>query len=163
MKFIVVLLATAVGCIGIGCQKGTPVSTAAISASAVGAAPTPSSTAGTQPPSSSAIGVSPYKATTTIFEEFARLVATNQKSPDEGITQCRAFVTAKIPEIKKLTGQIKTIETGPDAAVRLPEIMDANEKIKMAIDRVTALAQGEYGAKGADVMLILADLALARL
>jgi len=64
------------------------------------------------------------------------LPASTAFSPDEGITQCRAFVTAKIPEIKKLTGQIKTIETGPDAAVRLPEIMDANEKIKKTSYRV---------------------------
>lgn len=139
----------------VGCNKNAPSQTAAI-----GNVPLATAAPETKP---LVPAESPYKKTLAIFQEFARLVEDNQQNPDQGVAKCRAFVAAKAPELKTLTAQIKTIETGSKAADFMQEIMDSNEKIKSATDTVTGLAQAKYGTKGADLMLILSDLALARL
>lgn len=152
-------MAIAVSFVGLfltgGCHKGRP--TAAIGPTATATTPAPSTSKEHLPQES------PYKKTTTIFQEFAKLIEENQDAPDQGFAKCRVFATSKIPELRNLTGQIKAIETSPKTADYMHEIMDANARIKLATDTVTKIAQEKYGVKGADVMLVLADLALARL
>lgn len=146
------------GTLLVGCNNTSSQSTGAISAAAPSAATMPSPGTPAAPAQAS-----PYKQTTGIFQEFARLVEEQQQSPELGLEKCRAFVTAKAPELKALTATIRAIETGPNAANYLQEIMDSNEKIKVVTDKITELAQAKYGMKGADLMLILSDLTLARL
>lgn len=141
-----------------GCNSTPSQSTGAISAAAPSAAAMPASGTPAVPTQAS-----PYKQTTGIFQAFARLVEEEQQSPEQGVEKCRAFVAAKAPELKVLTARIRAIETGPNAANFLQEIMDSNEKIKVVTDSVTHMAQAKYGMKGADLMLLLSDLALARL
>ncbi|MBI4365383.1 MAG: hypothetical protein HY543_01040 [Deltaproteobacteria bacterium] len=107
--------------------------------------------------------LTPYVRTIQIYEEFARMVETHQKSPEAGIAACRQYVRTVIPEVQALTEKIRSIETSDLAATYLPDIMETNSKIKSATEKVTELAEKKYGQKGSDVILILSDLALARL
>lgn len=160
-----VIASAAIGIISIACQKGTPPSAPAATQ---GSAAVGTTTSVSKPtPAGSAQGTTvlgtPYKQMVKVFDEFAKIVEENQQNPDAGVEKCKSFANSRIPEIKNLTVQIKSIETGTLASNYLQEIMDSNNKIKESTDKVTALAQEKYHEKGADVMLILADLALARL
>ncbi|MBI2346562.1 MAG: hypothetical protein HYV03_06745 [Deltaproteobacteria bacterium] len=155
-----VLLGIVCICSIMACQRQAPISPSASVAISTTAATGPAAAAPTMPP---AKRQSPYQQSLRVFEEFVQLAEEQQNTPDKGVEICRQFAATKIPELKVITAQIKAIETGPDAAGYLQEIMDSNDKIRTITDKVTTLAQQKYGANGPDLLLILSDLALARL
>lgn len=159
VKLVAIAVAGGVLCAGVGaCHRHGPAGAGRIDTAAQVQPTQP------KPPTAPAAPQeSPYRSMTKIFEEFARVVETHQAQPDTGFQRCKDFAAAKIPELKTLATQAKQIESGPRAADYLQEIMAANEKIQQTAEKITKIAHERYQSKGTDLLLLLSDLALARL
>lgn len=103
---------------------------------------------------------SPFDEVVVIFKGFEEIVAKNRDNPKEGVKACRDYAGKNIPRIKSLEENIKEFETTPEY---LDEMIDTNGKIKEISDRVTKIVTESYGVEGADILMQLSDMALARL
>lgn len=96
----------------------------------------------------------------TIFKGFEEIVEKNRDKPVQGVKDCTSYAKENIPKIKKLEAKVKTDEKTPEY---IKYLLKTNDEIKGVGDRVTKIVTESYGVEGADVLLQLSDMALARL
>lgn len=95
-----------------------------------------------------------------IFKGFENIIERNQKTPEKGVQECTKYVDENISKIKSIESVLKNYDVTPDFVDRL---LQTNNQIKEVGDNVTKTVVEHYGIYGADVIVKLSDMALARL
>lgn len=145
---LVIILASLTAIIGIGCKKGEKRSMTESPA-----------TAGTES-QRVATTTTPYDQILAIFKGFEDVVEKNKTQPVEGVRACKKYAQENIPRIKSLESNARKMENNPEF---LAKMIETNKEIKEISDNITKTVTESYGVDGADVLLQLSDMSLARL
>lgn len=104
----------------------------------------------------------PYMQLTLLYEDFAALVVRHQDRPSVGVAAARDFVAGMLPQANELARKIARTESMSQTRQQTREVMRIEERIRQAQARVVELAKSHYGAQGAELVMLMADLANAQ-
>jgi|GEM_PF-6837528 ABC-type Fe3+-hydroxamate transport system substrate-binding protein len=103
---------------------------------------------------------SPYSKMLEIFKGYSDLVEKYKTSPAVGASECGKYAEANIPKIKELEPELRNLANDP---ANFEKLRNLNQEIKEISDSIAKTVTESYGMDGAEVLLKLSDMMLARL
>ena len=102
---------------------------------------------------------SSFNEMVAIFKGFEEIVEKNKNNPKLGVEKCRSYNKENIPKLKTIDDEIGTLRKN---SAYLSSIVETNREIQKITDNVTKIATDYYGIEGAEILMQLSDLVLAR-